>query len=152
MCTRQLWQPQGLKKTDPRALWLYRFPPFEGLLWHCSGWPVSFGSNCSVGAGSRWIFELRWQLLSVDREGKALRNPEGVITTELGAVFCHRWCQSNSETRFFCQRLSSCMWETLEYQSWGVLMVCDEEVGVKFLSTCNSEKHESDFLTWSIFI
>lgn len=31
-------------------------------------------------------------------------------------------------------------------------MVCDEEVGVKFLSTCNSEKHESDFLTWSIFI
>lgn len=37
-------------------------------------------------------------------------------------------------------------------------MVCDEEVGMaqrgnlKLLSTCNSEKHEFDFLTCSIFI
>lgn len=33
-----------------------------------------------------WLCEPRWQLLHVDGEGKALRNPAGVITAESGAL------------------------------------------------------------------
>lgn len=40
-----------------------------------------------VLSGSCWTFELRWQLPSVDREGKALIDPTSVITAEPGAVF-----------------------------------------------------------------
>lgn len=35
---------------------------------------------------SCWLCEPHWQLLHVDGEGKALRNPAGVITAESGAL------------------------------------------------------------------
>lgn len=77
--TSRLRQPQEPKKTDS---------PIWRRVW------FTLGSYCSVlqpspsrHDGSWWIFETRWQLQSVDTEGKAQRNPEGVITAELGAVF-----------------------------------------------------------------
>lgn len=54
---------------------------------HGAGPPLILQRAAAAASASCWTFELRWQLPSVDREGKALIDPTSVITAEPGAVF-----------------------------------------------------------------